>query len=73
MLVKRVQQRLQNIVNDKDSGTEFAQIRIRLSLVRVRESNNVLQAVQTNPILFTKLGNKCFTMFDRRFNRNQTS
>ena len=38
--------------------TEFAQIRIRLSLVRVRESKSVLQAVQTNQTLFIKLGNK---------------
>ena len=45
-------------VDDKDSGTEFAQIKISLSLVHVRESNNVLQAVQTNPTLFIKLGNK---------------
>ena len=38
------------------SEIEFAQIRIRLSLVRVRESNNVVQAV--NQTLFSKLGNK---------------
>ena len=38
-------------LNDKDSGTEFAQIMIRLSLVRVRESINVLQAV---PMVVTR-------------------
>ena len=39
-------------------GPKFAQIRIRLDLVRVRESNNVLHSVQTNPTLFIELGNK---------------
>ena len=39
-------------------GPTFAQITIRLSVVRVRESNNVLQAIQTNQSLFIKLGNK---------------
>ena len=41
------------------SGPKFAQIRIRLNLVRVREPNdNALQAVQTNQILLIKLVNK---------------
>ena len=39
-------------------GPKFAQIRIRLNLVRVRESNNVLQAVQTNQTLLLELENK---------------
>ena len=61
---------LQNIV-DKDSGTEYAQIRIRLGLVCVRESNNVLQAVQTNQTLFIKLWNK--KKSSMVLDRNQTS
>ena len=66
---------LRGDVNYKDSGAEFAQIRIRLGRVRVRESNNVLQAVQTNQTLFikTREEKKCFMMFDRMFDRNQTS
>ena len=55
-VAKRLQQRKTCFI--KDSGTEFAQIIIRLGLVHVRESKNVLQAVQTNQTLFIKLGNK---------------
>ena len=52
-VAKRVQQRKTCFIKhcDKDSGTEFAQIMIRLSLVRVRESNNVLQAA---PMVVTR-------------------
>ena len=58
---KRVQQhKIYFIKHCRRQGfwDRIAQIRIRLSLVRVRESNNVLQAVQTNQTFFIKLENK---------------
>ena len=63
-----------HIVDDKDAGNEFAQIRIRLSLVRVRESNSFTCCPnKLNIVHQTREQKKCFTMFDRMFERNQTS
>ena len=58
---------LWDFVDDKDFGTELTQIRSRLSLVRMRESNNILQAAQQIKHCWSnkREQKKYFTMFDR--------